>query len=106
MSDALLVLTTVPDEATGLRLAEQMVAERLCACVNVLPAMKSVYEWQGEIRCDTEHLLVMKTTDARYAVLEQWLRSAHPYELPEIVAAPISRGLTDYLNWISARTSP
>ena len=104
MNDAVLVLTTVPSEEVGLRIAEQAVRERLCACGNLLPRMHSVYEWKGELKHEAEHLLVMKTTVDRYPELEAWLRAAHPYELPEIIAAPIERGLTDYLDWIGTQT--
>ena len=104
MSHPLLVLTTVPDEETGLRIAREAVSRKLCACVNLLPRMYSVYEWQGEMRCEPEQLLLIKTTADRYAQLESWLRSVHPYELPEIIAAPIERGLPEYLQWIASGT--
>ena len=106
MSKAVLVLTTVPSEESGLKIAEAAVRERLCACGNLLPRMHSIYEWKGELKIDAEHLLIMKTTADRYPALEAWLRAAHPYELPEIIAAPIERGLTEYLDWIGTQTRP
>jgi periplasmic divalent cation tolerance protein len=106
MSDALLVLTTVPTAEAGLEIARQAVRKRLCACGNLLPRMQSVYEWKGELKTDSEHLLIMKSTATRYSELEAWLRTVHPYELPEIIAAPIERGLAEYLDWIGTQTGP
>jgi periplasmic divalent cation tolerance protein len=103
-NEAILVLTTVPDEAQGLKLAQEAVRRRLCGCANLLPRMHSCYEWQGEFRTEAEHLLLLKSTRARYAELEAWLKAAHPYELPEIVAAPIVAGFPPYLDWITRQT--
>lgn len=105
MTDTLLVFTTYPDDVAALQAAKQIVQQKLAACVNVLPQMTSVYVWQGEARTDTEHLLLIKTTTARYPVLESAIRDAHPYELPEIIATPIARGLAGYLEWIAAQTT-
>ena len=103
---ALLVLTNLPDRAAAERLAEMLVAQRLAACVNVLAPCRSVYRWKGELQRDEEHPLLAKTTAERYGALEAAIRAAHPYELPEIVAVPIERGLPDYLAWIAAETEP
>ena len=102
----LLVLTNLPDRAAAERLAEMLVAQRLAACVNVLAPCRSVYRWKGELRRDEEHPLLAKTTTGRYAALEAAIRAAHPYELPEIVAVSIERGLPEYLTWIAAQTDP
>lgn len=106
MTDALIVLTTYPDHEIALEAAGRLVREKLAACVNVLPQMTSVYEWKGEAKSDTEHLLIAKTTAARFAALEAAIVDTHPYELPEIIATPIAEGLTDYLEWIVAQTRP
>ncbi|AOU97032.1 hypothetical protein BI364_02555 [Acidihalobacter yilgarnensis] len=105
MNDPLLVLTTHPEIEGAERLAAKLVREGLAACVNVLPAMHSFYVWEGRETSGTEHLLVIKTQDARYPQVEAAILDAHPYELPEIIATPISRGLPGYLNWIESRTS-
>lgn len=105
MIDALIIFTTYPDAETALATAKHIVREHLAACVNVLPRMTSVYEWRGEARTDTEHLLLVKTTASRYPALEAAILDAHPYELPEIVATPIARGLEGYLEWIGAQTT-
>lgn len=101
---ALLVLTNLPDRAAAERLAEALVEQRLAACVNLLAPCRSVYRWKGELQRDEEHPLLAKTTTERYAELEKAIRAAHPYELPEIVAVPIERGLPEYLTWIAAQT--
>jgi periplasmic divalent cation tolerance protein len=102
----LLVLTNFPDRPAAERLAEQLVRQRLAACVNILAPCRSVYRWQDEVQHDEEHPLLIKTTVERYPALEQALRAGHPYELPEIVAVPIDRGLPAYLQWVAAETTP
>jgi len=104
MGDYLLVLTTFPDQGQAEALAARLVRERLAACVNILPRMVSFYEWEGRLERGEEHLIVAKTRGARYPALEAALREAHPYELPEIIAAPITQGLTEYLGWIDMQT--
>lgn len=103
---ALLVLTNLPDRAAAEKLAQALVAERLAACVNILGPCRSVYRWQGAVHQDEEHLMLIKSTADRYATLEAAIRAAHPYELPEIVAVPIERGLPAYLEWVAAETAP
>src|SRR4051812_23574079 len=103
---ALLVLTNLPDRAAAERLAESVMAKHLAACVNILAPCRSVYRWKGEVQHDEEHPMLIKTTRERYAELEQALREGHPYELPEIIAVPIERGLPAYLDWVAAETKP
>jgi periplasmic divalent cation tolerance protein len=102
----LLVLTNLPDRASAERLAELIVERRLAACVNILAPCRSVYRWKGAVQRDEEHPMLIKTTAERYGALEQALREAHPYELPEIIAVPIGGGLPAYLDWVTAETSP
>ena len=101
---ALLVVTNVPDRAAAERIAELLIGERLAACVNILAPCRSVYRWKDAVHNDEEHPLLIKTTSERYPALEQALRAAHPYELPEIIAVPIERGLPAYLDWVAAET--
>ncbi|HEV2432339.1 MAG TPA: divalent-cation tolerance protein CutA [Burkholderiales bacterium] len=103
-STKLLVLTNLPDRAAAEKLADMLIAERLAACVNILAPCRSVYRWKGAVQHDEEHPMLIKTTQARYAELEQALRAGHPYELPEIIAVPIERGLPAYLDWVAAET--
>ena len=100
----LLVLTTLPDRPAAEALAEALVDARLAACVNILAPCQSVYRWQGAVDKASEVPLLIKTTEARYAALEAAIRARHPYELPEVIAIPITQGLPDYLAWVAAET--
>jgi periplasmic divalent cation tolerance protein len=102
---ALLVITNLPDRAVAERIADVLIAGRLAACVNILAPCRSVYRWKGEVQHDEEHPMLIKTTRERYPELEAAIRAQHPYELPEIVAVPIERGLPGYLDWLAAETS-
>jgi len=100
----LLVLTNLPDRAAAERLADSLVDKGLAACVNILAPCLSVYRWKDAMQRDEEHPLLIKTTAERYAALEAAIRAGHPYELPEIIAVPIERGLPAYLDWVAAHT--
>ena len=101
----LLVLTNLPDRATADRLADALIERRLAACVNILSPCRSVYRWKGAVQHEEEHPMLIKTTSERYASLEAAIRAGHPYELPEIIAVPIERGLGAYLDWVILQTS-
>lgn len=103
--ETLLVLTNLPDAASARQLAGALVGARLAACVNILAPCRSVYRWQGKIEDAEEVPLLIKTTRERYAALEAAIRQNHPYELPEIVAVPLSHGLPEYLAWVAAETA-
>lgn len=96
----LVCLTTCPDAATAERIAETLVTEGLAACVNVLPGVTSIYRWRDAIERAGEILLVIKTTEDGFAALAQRLVALHPYELPELIAVPVARGLAPYLDWV------
>ena len=104
MNSILVVYCTCPDEKTARRLAACLVENRLAACVNVLPRIRSIYRWQGAVQDDGEALMMIKTTAARYAELERWLNGHHPYDLPEVIALPVDRGLPAYLEWAARET--
>ena len=104
--NALLVLTNLPDRAAAEKLADALIQKRVAACVNILAPCRSVYRWKGAVQHDEEHPVLIKTTRESYAALEAAIREAHPYELPEIVAVPIERGLPAYLDWVAAETMP
>ncbi|MFC5473005.1 divalent-cation tolerance protein CutA [Paraherbaspirillum soli] len=104
MSDALLVLTNLPDLLVAEALARQLVERKLAACVNLLPVVQSVYRWQGVVEQASEVALLIKTSAARYAELEHAIKAVHPYALPAIIALPIVAGLPAYLDWIAAET--
>jgi periplasmic divalent cation tolerance protein len=104
-SDFIIVLTTFPTDGDVAGVAQILIAEKLAACVNILPAMRSIYSWKGAIENGDEQQLVIKTTDARREELEARLKSLHPYETPEFLVIPISAGSSDYLAWLSENTS-
>jgi periplasmic divalent cation tolerance protein len=103
---ALVVITTLPDRSSAEKLAEALVGQRVAACVNILAPCRSVYRWKDEVQHDEEHPLLIKTTAERYPALEAAIRASHPYELPEIIAVPVERGLTEYLDWVAQETRP
>jgi periplasmic divalent cation tolerance protein len=103
--ETLLVLTNLPDTDAAEKLARTLVEGRVAACVNILAPCRSVYRWQDALECATEVPMLVKTTGERYAALEAAIRAAHPYELPEIVAVSIERGLPEYLAWVAAETA-
>ena len=98
----LLIYCTCPDQALAERIAEALVADRLAACVNIVPGITSIYRWQGEVQHDSELLLLIKTHSECYPALEARIRELHSYELPEIIAVPIQRGSESYLAWLDA----
>ena len=96
----LVVFCTCPDLATAESIAETLVNEQLAACVNLLPALTSIYRWQGQVQRDTECLLLIKTHSMVYPQLEARILALHPYQVPEIIALPIQAGSAIYLDWI------
>ena len=105
MEQILLVLTNLPDTESARSLARVLVESRLAACVNLMPGVQSVYRWKGEIEQASEITLLIKTTQRHYAKLQQAIVSHHPYELPEVIALPISEGHTPYLHWVARETA-
>lgn len=105
MADTLIVLTNLPDRDAALRLAGLLVERRLAACVNVLAECTSVYRWRGAIENATEVPVLIKTRSALYPEVEAAILAQHPYELPEIVAVPITYGLASYLDWVGEETT-
>ena len=102
--NTLLVITNCPDEECANAIALALVEEKLAACVNILPRMQSVYRWQGAVESASEVPLLIKTTADRYPALEAAIQTHHPYDIPEIIALPLSQGLPAYLNWVAAET--
>ncbi len=103
--EPILVISNFPDRASAIALAHKLVDERLVACVNVLDGCTSVYRWQGKNESTREVPVFIKTLAQHYARLEELINEMHPYELPEIIAVPISTGLPAYLKWIADETS-
>jgi len=105
MSDKLLVITTVPNQKAAEDLAAGLVRDGVAACVNISAPVTSMYQWKGQLERDTEVMLTIKTTGSRYPQLERAILDGHPYELPEVIAVPITQGLPEYLAWIEACTN-
>lgn len=103
MTGAIVVLVTVPDPAKAAEIARALVEERLAACGNVLPGLRSIYRWEGKVQEDAEALLVLKTTRARFEALRERVLALHPYEVPEVVALPVEAASAPYLEWIAAQ---
>jgi len=104
MNEILLVITNLPDAQSAAKLAHQIVQSRAAACVNQLAPCNSTYRWQDKIESATEVTLLIKTTRSAYPRLEKLISMAHPYELPEIIAVPVTAGLPAYLSWIDSET--
>lgn len=106
MSNLVVALTTLPADFDSTSLAQDLVASGLAACVNVLPAVTSIYTWEGVPQVDKEQQLIMKTTHDAVDALWELLRVRHPYDTPEFVVLPIIDGSEDYLAWVEKSVGP
>lgn len=97
---AFVVLVTTPDRKTSENLSKGLLRNKLAACVNTLPGLKSRYWWKGKIETAREELLLIKTNQSRLPTLIRWVKENHPYTVCEVVAMPITTGNRPYLNWI------
>lgn len=104
--DTLLVFTNLPDHDAAVRLSRALVDGRLAACVTVLGAATSTYRWNDTVETAQEVPVLIKTRAPLYAQVEAAIRALHSYEIPEIIAVPVERGLPEYLEWILAETMP
>ncbi|KOR33497.1 hypothetical protein TI05_00660 [Achromatium sp. WMS3] len=106
MQVPLLVVCSCPDQSTGIKIAEALVTANVAACVTVQGSTAtSVYRWNDKIEHATEAILLIKTTERRYPELEHLIQNLHPYQVPEIIALPITMGLNDYLSWVEKCTN-
>lgn len=105
MSDAVLVLTTVPTAELGEQIGRALVEAGLAACVNVLPPMVSVYRWKGAVQRDVECQLMIKTVRARVDDVHNYVSDHHTYDLPEFLVVPVDGGDPAYLAWVAAESS-
>ena len=103
-SQYLVVLVTTPTKEVGEEIAQKLVASKLAACVNLLPGITSIYDWEDQIHQDTEILLIIKTRATCFEALSETVQKIHPYDVPEIVALPITSGSKNYLDWITSVT--
>jgi periplasmic divalent cation tolerance protein len=101
-TDYQIIFCTCPDKDTAEKIASLLVENKVAACVNIVPNITSIYHWQGQIERAEEWLLLIKARQDVYSALETLIKQHHPYQLPEIIAVAIERGLPDYLNWIAS----
>lgn len=103
-TDALVVLVTAPSAEQAAALGRALVGERLAACASVVPGVRSIYWWEGEVQDAPEALLVLKTTRGRFDALRERTLALHPYEVPEVIALPVEAGSAAYLDWLARET--
>ena len=101
----LLALSTFPDADTARQISDELVTGRFAACANILPSVESIYRWKDKIESGNETLVFFKLSEDRRSAFQDKLRSLHPYDVPEIVFAPISSGLPEYLHWVTENCS-
>lgn len=106
MTKALEVHVTVPDQERAEAIARTLVGERLAACVQLVPGVRSIYRWEGDIQADDEVLCLIKTRAESFAALAGRVRELHPYQVPEILAFEVAEGSPAYLEWLAAETAP
>ena len=106
MERPILVYTTFPDEATALAIGERLVTEKLAACVNVIPGMRSVYAWKGAVERGDEVVGIVKTRESLAEAVRAALKERHPYETPIILFLAVSGGDQSTLDWLTAETTP
>lgn len=101
MTESLVVLITAPSQETAVALGRALVEERLAACANLLPGVRSIYQWEGKVCDEAEVLLIVKTQRPLFEKLEARVKALHPYSVPEIIGLPIEAGHAPYLKWIA-----
>jgi periplasmic divalent cation tolerance protein len=102
--DAIVILITVASREEAERIARRLVEDRLAACVNIVPQVRSLFIWQGKFSQEDEILLVVKSRRARFRELATTVKQLHSYSIPEIIALPILVGSSDYLRWVAEST--
>lgn len=105
MTELLLVMTSLPDQDVANALAKRLIEANLAACVQLQPGVQSIYRWEGRTCEEQEVVLVAKTTAAQWHAILAYIKQNHPYDVPEIIAQPITHSDTDYAQWVNAETS-
>ncbi len=103
-ADVVLVLVTFPDAEAAGAVARALVEEKLAACVNVVPGLRSIYVWEGKVCDESEAWCLIKTRKSLYAPLRDRIAAMHPYQVPEIIAVPLCEGNAPYLDWVLSST--
>jgi periplasmic divalent cation tolerance protein len=102
---ALVVLTTLATEGDARALVTELVAARLVACGTVLPGARSIYRWEGKVTEEAEVVVLLKTDGSKWEALSAAVRQRHPYDVPELLALPVARGLDRYLSWLASEVA-
>ena len=105
MTDAILVLTMLPNADAAVGLARTLVGEKLAACANILPAARSIYRWKGNVEDANEVLVLIKTRNEHFDRVRARILELHPYEIPEVLSVPVEQGYYPYLEWLARETS-
>ncbi|MEX2719538.1 MAG: divalent-cation tolerance protein CutA [Candidatus Sigynarchaeum springense] len=100
----IVVVSTVPNEDVGKKIASTLLAKKLVPCVNIIPNVRSIYTWKGEVHDEPELVMIMKTRASLFESLRDEIKANHPYEVPEIIAVPVLNGYPPYLDWIRENT--
>jgi len=104
MSEEIVVLITASSTEEAQKLGKELVRTKLAACVNVIPEIISIFNWQDEVCEEGEVLMIVKTSGEKFSALEKTIKQEHSYDVPEIIALPIVAGSKEYLNWIQKET--
>ena len=104
--EKIIVLVTAPNAEEAAKIGRALVEERLAACANIVPSVRSIYRWKGEVCDDTECLIIIKTLSNGFEVLQKRVKQLHSHEVPEIIVLPIAKGSEDYLKWIEDNSWP
>ena len=99
--EILLAFSTFPNAETARKISNQLVAEKLAACANILPSVESIYRWKEKIETASETLVLFKLGQDRQAAFQEKLRLLHPYEVPELIFVQVADGLPEYLRWVA-----
>ena len=102
---AIVVIVTASNEEEAAKIGKALVDERLAACANIVPKIRSIYRWEGKVQDDPEALMLIKTTEDMFEALTARVKELHSYSVPEIIALPIGAGASDYLSWIEESTT-
>lgn len=100
----LIIFVTATNRKEAVRIGEEMVSMRLAACANIIPGIQSIYRWKGKVAKAREVLLILKSTKPRYHALEKAIKAMHTYEIPEVIALPVTEGLERYIRWVRSET--
>jgi len=105
MSEISIVLVTAGSAEEAAAIGRTLIEERLAACANIVPGIRSIYRWKGKIYDEQEFLLIIKTRTSLFEAVQKRVKELHSYEVPEIISFPVARGLPQYLEWVQAETA-